>query len=398
MKKIVALLLTLALTLSCAAILSSCGEEEKKDPTVMTLSVNPKVEFILNDEDVVVSVNALNEEGNLVIEGSAFVGKTEEEAVKLYISICKETGFLITGRVSDGDNKIEIAYSDEDAVKRYDEIKGAVNDYMTSLDLKGSFEKGADIAADYLNEQLEKCMPYVDAARIEAMSYAEKLAALMDSREETAKLYSEELKEAYYDAKARAFEEAKFEYAKGKVNDMTALAMDGAWTAYTTAVDTLDALRDRVLVSETSPYQLALAAFREAKVAFLNYRNYVAGLEETDVTVDMVAHLDELNAKLDAAETKLTSAYEEANRQIDAAKANVKAMYDYAVEQIGKISSEAQTYLDEGSVAATDALTKVTDEFEKDYADSMAKAEEAWNAMKDKLREGYKDNTDTEAA
>ena len=45
---------------------------------VMNMSINPSVEFVLDEEDKVITANALNEEGNLIIGAEDFVGKTAE--------------------------------------------------------------------------------------------------------------------------------------------------------------------------------------------------------------------------------------------------------------------------------------------------------------------------------
>ena len=49
---------------------------ENREKRVMNISINPSVEFVLDEEDKVISVNALNEEGNLIIGAETFVGKT----------------------------------------------------------------------------------------------------------------------------------------------------------------------------------------------------------------------------------------------------------------------------------------------------------------------------------
>ncbi len=394
MKKIFRILIVAVLCVSAILPLASCkadgSENVKKNPTVMTLSLNPEIELILDETGTVVSVNALNEEGNLIIEGSVFVGKSEEEAVRLFIDISKETGFLVSGSANAGENELKIAYSDEDAAKRYEDIQKTVKDYFSEKNLQATVQKAADLTNAYLNEQLEKCTPYIESAKLEAMSYAEKLKALEKSRKETAKLYSEQLKNAYYDAKELALEKAKFEYVKSKADALTAMGINLALTAYTEACNTVEEIRTENLLEDDSPYQMALAEFRQRKAEFLNYRNYVSQLEPNNITDAVNSHLDDLEALLNEAEAALQLAYETANTLLDQAKEQLKTAYDAAVKTIASLNSSIQGYLDEAGAHATEAITAFSAAFEKSYADAVSSATEAWENMKEMLKQGYR--------
>ena len=83
-KKVIALAsAALMLTMSVGAF-SSCKFFKKDDDgqkTVMNVCLNPEVEFVLDGDNKVISVNAINEEGNLIISSEAFAdieGKTAE--------------------------------------------------------------------------------------------------------------------------------------------------------------------------------------------------------------------------------------------------------------------------------------------------------------------------------
>ena len=70
--------------LLCGTAFVSCKKEEsnvKKETTVMSVSLNPEVEFILDENGVVLSANALNEEGNLILSARVFTGIAELAAV-----------------------------------------------------------------------------------------------------------------------------------------------------------------------------------------------------------------------------------------------------------------------------------------------------------------------------
>ena len=391
MKKLLSFFLALTLFCSAFLLLVSCGETPaKKEPSVMTLSLNPEVEFLLDENGVVVSANALNEEGNLVLNAAVFVGKTNEEAVKLFIDVTKETGFLVSGSVEADENNIKVAFSGEDAEKRYDAIKKNVTDYLDEKGITAGFENAAALTDEYLNGQLEKCLPYLDEAKLTAMSYEEKLAALKTSREETASLTSEQLKNAYYEAKELAYEKAKLEYVKKNANIITSAAIDAASKTYFGLCDTLETLRYESLIKEDSLYQVALASFREAKVEFLNYRAYVAGLPEGEATEAVNAQLDSLEAALNQAEQALASAYAAANSALDEAKKQLDNGYALMISSIKTVDSNIETSLNEASDHITGELDNVTNAFETEYASSITAAKNQWSAMEDALKAGYK--------
>ena len=51
-------------------------------------------------------------------------GKTAEEGAELFVQVAEETGFLVKGRVSAGDNETEIAFSGdtEDAQELFNKV------------------------------------------------------------------------------------------------------------------------------------------------------------------------------------------------------------------------------------------------------------------------------------
>ena len=262
-------------------VMASCGGEEAKDATtVMNVSCNPKVEFVLDADNTVISVNALNEEGNLVISAGAFTGKTAGDAAKLFVEISKETGFIVSGNVTavDETNEIEISISGDTATAEtlYNDVKTTVEGYLSKENITANIEKAAAITEAQLEMLVAECAPYLEAAEIKAMEYAELVATIAESRKETAEYYSQELKNAYYEAKAFVMEQAEIETLKSKASNLFVALIDGVYTTYAESVTEIENVRMEYLVSEDSGYQKALKEFRAAKVEFLNYRNEVA--------------------------------------------------------------------------------------------------------------------------
>ncbi|MCI5797717.1 MAG: hypothetical protein MR024_03775 [Firmicutes bacterium] len=391
MKKFTMIALVLCLGIVCPFIFAACGTQ-KAESTVMNVSLNPEVEFILDENDTVVSVNALNEEGNLIINGQVFVGKSAEEAVKLFVSISKETGFLVSGNVNVGENEVNISFSGDTkkAENLYKDIKAKVEQYLSEENITATLNKVETLSKEYLQKMVEKCAPYIEKAKVEAMSYKELLDELIASRKETAELYSQELKDAYYRAKADIVNEEKFEYLKSQLSEAQKVAFETINEIYMSAKKSLEETKYSLFVDESSVYQVALKNYRAAKTEFLNYRNYVASLEPNEVTEAVTKTLDAIEAQLKNAEEALNTAYNSAMTSFETAQSTLDKAYNALVNFLAEAGKDVNGALDKIQTNLDTTLTSFEDSFKSKHSEQMQKAQTEWKQMKDKLMEGYK--------
>ena len=388
MKKIISALCVMALCLCVVLPLAACNTAEEQKQ-VMTVDLNPSLEFILDGKNKVVSVNANNEDGNLILSAQTqdkqFVGSTSEQAMELYVSICKETGFLVKGSVKDGENEIKISFSGDQAQKDFDEMKKTVSEILSKENIQATVNKGLENLDEYINEQLEKCAPYIDQARLQALSYMEKVEELAKSREETAQMHSQAVKDAYYAAKENAFNQARFDAVKANNKKLQNAAFEAVDFAYTTATKTIETTRQRVFTDEDSAYQLALVAFQENKTAFLNYRNYVS---EHSVDADMT-YYDNIKEAYEKAEKALAEAYTSGINGLDKFQANVNKAYESVIKYITDAGVDFDKAVDEAQVEINEALTKFETSFATNYQAAIDAATQGWNKMKENLQKGY---------
>lgn len=390
MKKFVSFMLAAVLCFSvCSFAACSDNQANARDTAVMTVSLNPKVEFVLDSNDVVVAVNALNEEGNLIVSADVFVGKDKETAVQTFVQISKETGFLVTGNVKAGENEINVSISGKDAQARYEEVKAKLDEYLSKEKIDATVAQAKEDINAFIDAQVAKVAPYLEAAEIKAMDYAEKIKILMESAEETAKMYSEEVKNAYYRAKANAYEIAKFEYIAEQLDAVTAFALKTNTALYQAACKAYETAYNGLFVNEKSAYQLSLASFRLAKTNYLNYRNYVASLEQDKVTEAVTKMLDAYGSALDRAQSDMTAAYNAAADGMKSVRQEMDNTYAKVNQYIQEHDEKAKQHISDASVKATEAIDKYSAEFEKKYSETMDAAQKAWNDMKDKLEKGY---------
>ena len=388
MKKTVA---TFCAVLTCATgvcMMGSCGDKTAEaEKTVMNVSLNPSVEFVLDGKNKVVSVNALNEEGNLVVSAENFIGKDMDVAVTLFVEVSKETGFLVSGNAQVANNAINVSFSGdaEQATELYNKVSAKVGEYLSKEKITATVQQAAAITEEKLEALVTECAPYIEAAKVQAMEYAELVEVLYESRKETAEMYSQELKNAYYEAKAFAMEKAELEVLKSQVTGLSQIALDVSYKAYEEAVNALETLRMETLVDAESEYQKALAAFREAKADYLAYRAEVAAMEQTQVTETVLAALVEYENVVNAKEEVLLSIGEMANDGIDAAKTQLGVLYDTVVKGIEGAAVKVGDFVGEISDKQKAAQEEFFTAFETNYAEAITAAKNEWANMKGSL-------------
>ncbi len=397
-KKIVSFVLSACLALPATMLLTGCDGHD--DNTVMNVSLNPSVEFILDSNDKVVSVNAKNEEGNLILSaqanGEQFVGKDASSAVKLFASYSKEMGFLFEGNVKNGENEIKIQFSGNkgDADKLFNSIKEDLSSYLEELDVSGTLTKLDTLTKEKIQELLLECEPYLNMGQIKKWSNDEMIEKIKDSRDETKEFLSQELKNAYYEAKEFAVKQAKFEKVREQLNLVQQATLDAVTKIYTSACTTLDKTREDMFVKDESVYQVALNAFREKKAEFLNYKNYVQEKDFGDneeARQQAMQTLAKIETALNNAETALENAKTTALNGIENAKASVTNAYNTVVDNISKMGKDVNDLLDKAGNDINDSIDNFETSFKGNYSKYQEKAKQEWERMKNSLIAGYQE-------
>ena len=132
------IILALVLVLVIAAgIIVLCIPKDEPSK-VMQVDINPSCQFVLNKNNRVVSVNCLNNDAQIVLQGTDFVGMTAEQAAQALVKISTEAGYIkvdAQGNVStaNGANSVNITLSvstDVDTEKLQQSIVDSVNKYF----------------------------------------------------------------------------------------------------------------------------------------------------------------------------------------------------------------------------------------------------------------------------
>jgi hypothetical protein len=236
----------------------------------MTVDINPSVEFMIDDENKVISATALNDDGSIILVGEAFVGKTPEEAVELMLTVATETGYLVKGNVTAADNAVKISVTGDTkyAEKLVDDISAKANEVLTSLDISATVETVEELTLDALRALALSSSIYTEE-EVNEMNKDQLLAAIAEGRIETAEILTAELREAYFIAKEHEISFAESEQTARVIESIGGLytvlhtTYTTALNAYGAAIEKLDELRYNMLVSPDSEYQKSLVALRD---------------------------------------------------------------------------------------------------------------------------------------
>ena len=399
-KRFIGLFLLFAIALSAISFTScSTAKPEEGSVTRMTVDINPSVEFMIDDENKVISVTALNDDGSILIVGEAFVGKTPEQAIEMMISLASDTGYLVQGNVDASENTVKISVSGNSkyAEQLQKTLAKKASDALQALDIHGTVEKVEALKIDALRQMALASSLYTEE-EINAMDEQQLYKVISAGRIETALLLTEEMRDAYYSAKeykisfAEREETAKIIKELGGLYSLTHSAYKAALDVYSTAITELDQFRYNMLVSPESEYQKSLSKLREAKVELLKQKNYTASLEvngEEYASATATLQLTEENYN------KMLAAYEKVgadlNASLEALIAKLRQAEAALIELESTVFDEnVEAKLTEKAAEIEASMNAAKDgffaEFESAHAEDIEAIEQALLAKKQLLQ------------
>ena len=399
-KKIIGIFLLCALCLTAISF-TSCSDETPEEGSVtrMTVDINPSVEFMIDDQNKIVSVTALNDDGSILIVGEAFVGKTPEEAIEMMVTLASDTGYLVQGNVEASENTVKISVSGDSkyAEQLKKDITEKANDTLKALDINGTVEKVEALKIDALRQMALSTSLYTEE-EISTMDEDQLYKVISAGRIETALLLTEEMRSAYYSAKeykisfAEREETARIIKELGGLYNLTHTAYKTALDVYSTAITELDNFRYEMLVSPESEYQRSLTKLREAKVELLKQKNYTASLDvngEEYASATVTLQLTEENYN------KMLAAYEKIGTDLNASLEVLIAKLRQAESKLTELEDtlfdeNIEAKLQEKAAEIEASLNAAKDgffaEFESAHAEDIAAIEQALLAKKQQLK------------
>ncbi len=402
MKKLLCLLLTIFTVLSVMTFTACSDKAPEGAITRVTVDINPSVEFMVDDENKIVSVTALNDDGSVLIAGEAFIGKTPEEAVELIVTLASDTGYLVKGNAEADENTVKISVSGDTkyAEKLRADVEAKAGEVMEKLDINGKIEKVEALKKDALVAMAVETA-IVTEEEATQMTEEELYKIISAGRIETALLLTEDMRAVYYAAKehkiifAEREETAKVIEAMGGIYTLIHAGYKTALDAYSSTIEAIDEFRYNTLISPESEYQKSLAALRDAKTELLKQKTYTASLdingqEYAAATVTLQMSEETYNKALEAYE-KLGEA---ANKALEELIAAMRKAETYLIEIEESFSDDIKSELQAKAVDIENAVNEYKDnffaEFEAAHKEDILAAEEALKAQKQELIDSVK--------
>lgn len=405
--KCLSLALCLCLLIGMALPLASCKKSEPTPPegtyTRMTVDINPSVEFMVDDQNKVVSVTALNDDGSILIAGEAFVGKTPEEATRMVVSLATDAGYLVKGEIhvenTDESQKIEISVSgNSDYAKELAKnVKSDVEKYLKDNKITATVESVKAKTLDEMRKVVIEDGLFTED-EVKDMTEEQLYKALAAGRIETAQLLTAEMREAYYRAKDYKISFVEKQATADIISGMGAtykVLMSGystALAAYSTSIDTLDELRYSLLVDPESAYQKALASLRDAKEDLLKEKKLVFSVKDGDKTYAEISASFKLSEETyNKALKAVEDAGAAANKAMETAIAALREIETQlkALEEKLRENEDISAKLTAEAQKLEDTLNKAKDnffaEFEAAHKSDIEKAEADLEAKKQEL-------------
>ena len=368
MKKL-ATLLALVFTLSfCTLAFTACGSTEPEG-RVMNVSLNPQVEFLLDAENKVVSVNALNDEGNFIITQATFKGLTAEDAVEMFLKVSKENGFLVEGELKAGENEVKISISGDDVKKFYNQVVESAEEYVKTLGVNVKMQLDKVLDKEYLEGLVAQCMKELEESEIAQKTEAELLALIEKSRQQTEALFSQELKTLFYEERALEIKKAELDSFIKAVKENSSALVSAALVTIQSTIDEVVELYEEfkeeyaeTYLSQASEYYQEVQEYIASKKELLKAR--LEGLSDQQIAA--------LEAQFDAASMALDSIKDLATATLENLSTMVESAIDTAYNLVKTTGEALGVSIGEFEQIATEAYEKAKEDFDEFFNSEYA--------------------------
>jgi len=354
-KKIGSCLVALCLLAGSMFVLAGCGGNppDEPDSRVMNVDVNPKLEFVLDEDNKVVSVSALNDDGECLIQTeadiAAFKNLNAEEAAKKFLEMSKEYGFVVEA----DSNALTVSISGEGADKLLNDVKSAVESKISELDLSITVSKKT-ISRETIEAIALECYQEYTQAQIDAMDEDDLIEMIEESRIETESLLSQDLKAQYYIDRAKAAINAKISAIEEQISATNLVAkakLEIAKAAETALVSALDSIKQAHTDVQVA-IDAKMSVYAEYKKDYIEARK-AANAEEIARLQPLVAQYEsELNAARAAIDSTIATIMQGLQTGLDALKANVTTAINNVLAELSEVDTDA---IDAAIVAAKDS-------------------------------------------
>ena len=330
-KKITLCLICMAFVIGSTLSLAACGKKPEDKMQVLNLSVNPGIEFIVDEEDKVLSVTANNEDGAYILENfTTFTGMSAKDAALKFLELSEEYGFVVSGS-TDGET-FTISVSGDGAEDLYNDVKSKIQSKANLLGLE--IANLVEINKTELKEMVSECYQEYAQSELESMSEEKLLEMLEQSRIETKDLHTEDERLEYYRDRAKTIINTKVDEIIKYFNTNAPETIKPLLQNHINTIN--DDIKEYIENQYAAIDDQLSEEYANAETELLNYINtkkeylakvqeYRAALElnsDNDLTND-VANIEELKQQYETLKSQAETVYSELEQERNAIKTEV---------------------------------------------------------------------------
>lgn len=377
----------------------------KEYNAIVQVDVNPSIQMVVDEENKVLSITGLNDEGKMIIYGEAIVGKNLDEALEIIVKIETDLGYLVEG--SD-DNKVTLTISanTEEITNKIEEFsRNTLNKVLEETGVIATIETAKGYAEEELKLLAKELDPTLTEEEINNFNYNDYVHVVQLYHLEVADLASVKLEEMYNEFKNYQISITEKEAVKNAVNHLD-IIYQGLIHEYNLAYDALNnaytSMQDGYysqFIDPTSEYQKAWLELAELKQAYLDQRVVVANLTEEETDEKIFQEVQKLESLKREYEAKL-AILESIEKASSTVYETLVLVFETSLETMKKIEEQLpdsiQTITFETLIDTENKLNEfkqeVCDTFEAKYQEAIDNAKETLQARKEALRASLHNN------
>ena len=377
----------------------------KEYNAIVQVDVNPSIQMVVDEENKVLSITGLNDEGKMIIYGEAIVGKNLDEALEIIVKIETDLGYLVEG--SD-DNKVTLTISanTEEITNKIEEFsRNTLNKVLEETGVIATIETAKGYAEEELKLLAKELDPTLTEEEINNFNYNDYVHVVQLYHLEVADLASVKLEEMYNEFKNYQISITEKEAVKNAVNHLD-IIYQGLIHTYNLAYDALNnaytSMQDGYysqFIDPTSEYQKAWLELAELKQAYLDQRVVVANLTEEETDEKIFQEIQKLESLKREYEAKL-AILESIEKASSTVYETLVLVFETSLETMKKIEEQLpdsiQTITFEALIDTENKLNEfkqeVCDTFEAKYQEAIDNAKETLQARKEALRASLHNN------
>ena len=382
MKKAFKISLVVIICLMMTFFLVGCRKEKQEETlSRVTVDINPSIELIVDEENKVVSVTALNDDGNIIIVGETFIGKTAEEAVALIVSIANETGYLYKADINSSSSqaKIQISVSGDELAQEelYNSIKKEVEKVISTNHINALITKKEALQKEALEQIVLELDPTLTEEDVKEMDEQELLKVIQTARLETSILYSEALIKMYNEQKAHQIKLVERAETKELINelDSTYQVIKDSYSTFVArfanAVLEVEDMFYEYFVEPSSTYQEYYIALLDATAELIAQKEKVEQLDdgiEKEIALSILQTKQRMHAQalenLEYAYNYFLSIY---NQVVETLKAIEQELIDFEQSLPDEIKTVLTSKAEEIEIACNEVKSSFYRNFEEEY-------------------------------